>query len=563
MRAGLPLANVARLTRQIALAPGRDHLSTLIEDASMDAPEMVEAVLDSAARFANDVLVPLNDAMDTMGCKLVDGRVVTAPGHSVAWAEYMAAGWPTIEAAPEVGGQGMPLALTFAVQAVFDRACPAFGMLPVPQRSAAKLIQAYGDDETRAEWLAELANGSRGATICVSEADAGSDLRRIRTRAALDGNGVWRVTGEKCWISFADHDLTEQVGHCVLALAPTPDGRQGPALFLVPSQLPTGTRNSVFVRRIEHKMGLHGSPTCVLGFEGAEAQLLGEPGRGLAQLFVMIVNMRLAVGAMGIGIADGCTDLARAYAAERRQGGSPAPLPIHDHADVQRQLLEMAAETEALRGLLFATANFADLGSRAETEEERRKAQALAQWLLPIVKTLGGEIAFRTASHAVQVLGGAGYTREWPVEQALRDARVLTVFEGTTGMQALDLTRRRLLGEGEIGLNSFLEEARADVAMDPSLALVLDELEAAAQWLRDEPDAVGGAAVGFLEVAGRAALAWIAARLGSAQGDDLATAYLRSAGEHYLRVLAPGTPSARMQVRACDLATRFAAIKVE
>jgi alkylation response protein AidB-like acyl-CoA dehydrogenase len=563
MRAGVPLANVARLTRQIALAPGRDRLATLIEDPSMAAPEMVEAVLESAARFANDVLVPLNDTMDTIGCKLVDGRVVTAPGHSVAWAEYLAAGWPTIEAAPQVGGQGMPLALTFAVQAVFDRACPAFGMLPVPQRSAAKLIQAYGDDETCAEWLVELANGRRGATICVSEADAGSDLRRIRTRAAQDGDGVWRVTGEKCWISFADHDLTEQIGHCVLALAPTLDGREGSALFLVPSQLPNGTRNGVFVRRIEHKMGLHGSPTCVLGFENAEARLLGEPGRGLAQLFVMIVNMRLAVGAMGIGIADGCTDVARSYAAERRQGGSPAPLPIHDHADVQRQLLEMAAETEALRGLLFATANFADLGSRAETEAERRKAQALAQWLLPIVKTLGGEIAFRTASNAVQVLGGAGYTREWPVEQALRDARVLTVFEGTTGMQALDLARRRLLSEGEFGLAAFLEEARADAAMEPSLAFVLRELEGAAQWLRDDPDAVGGGAVGFLEVAGRAALTWIAARLTGVQDDDLASAYLRNVGEHYLQVLAPGTPTARMRVHPFDLARRFAAIRVE
>jgi alkylation response protein AidB-like acyl-CoA dehydrogenase len=535
----------------------------MIEDPSMLAPEMVEAVLDGAAHFASDVLVSLNNTMDAVGCKLVEGRVVTAPGHRESWANYVAAGWPAIEAAPEVGGQGIQLALTFAVQAVFDRACPAFGMLPVPQRSAAKLIEAFGDDATRTEWLPELTKGSRGATICISEVEAGSDLRRIRTRAAQDENGDWRVTGEKCWISFADHDLTEQIGHCVLTLAPMPDGREGPTLFLVPSQLPNGTRNGIFVRRIEHKMGLHGSPTCVLGFEGAEARLLGEPGRGLAQLFVMIVNMRLAVGAMGIGIADACTDVARAYAAERRQGGSPAPVPIHNHADVQRQLLEMAAETEALRGLLFATANFTDLGSRAETEEERRKAQALAQWLLPIVKTLGGEIAFRTASNAVQVLGGAGYTREWPVEQALRDARVLTVFEGTTGMQALDLTRRRLLGERAIGLAVFLEEAKADATMQPSFALVLSELEAAAQWLHDEPDAVDGAAVGFLEVAGRAALAWMAARLASAQGDDPATAYLRNVGEHYLQVLAPGTPMARMRVRPSDLARRFAAIRME
>lgn len=563
MRAGFPLADVARVARQLALAPGADRVAAVMEDASVVAPDTVEAVLDGAARFAQDVLGPLNDAMDAVGCKLVDGRVVTVPGHQQAWSDYVAAGWPTIEAAPEVGGQGMPLALTFAAQALFDRACPAFGMLPVPQRSAAKLIGAYGDSETKAEWLPELASGSCGATICVSEVEAGSDLRRIRTRARMDEQGRWSVTGEKCWISFGDHDLTERVGHCVLARAPMPDGREGPTLFLVPSVRQDGARNAVIVHRIEHKMGLHGSPTCVLGFEGAEARLLGQPGRGLAQLFVMITNMRLAVGAMGLGIADGCTDLARGYAAERKQGGNPGPVPIHNHADVQRQLLEMAAETEALRGLLFAAANFSDLGARSADEEDRRKAQALAQWLLPIVKTLGGEIAFRTASSAVQVLGGAGYTREWPVEQALRDARVLTVFEGTTGMQALDLAHRRLLGDGEIGFAAFLEEARPDAATQPGLAAVLDELEAAAQWLRDDPSAVGAAAVGFLEVAGRAALAWIAARFADASGDDPATLYLRASGEHYLAAIAPGIPTARMRMRVSELDTRFAGIRAQ
>jgi alkylation response protein AidB-like acyl-CoA dehydrogenase len=562
MRAFYPGVDVSRIARQVSLAPGVNRLAALIEDVSVVAPEMVEAVLHGAASFAQDRLVPLNDTMDAVGCKLRGGRVVTVPGHCEAWNDYVAAGWPTIEASHEFGGQDMPLALTFAAQVVFDRACPAFGMLAVSQRSAAKLIGAFADPETQAEWLPGLANGSHGATICVSEAGAGSDLRSIRTLAVADEQGRWSVIGEKSWISFGDHDLTERVGHCVLARAPTADGGHGPTLFLVPSVRDTGERNAVVVHRIEHKMGLHGSPTCVLGFEGAEGRLLGQPGRGLAQLFVMIANMRLAVGAMGVGIADGATDLARSYAAERKQGGRPGPVPIHDHADVQRQLLEMACETEALRGLLFAAANFADVGIRAQTEDERHEAQALAQWLLPIVKTLGGEIAFRTASSAVQVLGGAGYTREWPAEQAVRDARVLTVFEGTTGMQALDLAHRRLLAKGDIGFATFLKEARRDAASQPILRAVLDELEDAAHWLYEHSEAVDAAAVGFLEVAGRAALSWIAARLARAEGADPATAYLRSAGEHYLAVLAPGTPAARMRLRRSELEARFAAIRV-
>ena len=561
MRALYPPAATARIAAQLALAPGTGRVRAAVGDAAIPDQEMIEAVLDGASAFAQNTLAPLNQLMDAQGCGLVDGRVVTASGHRNAWNDYVAAGWPTIEASPDVGGQGLPLALTFAAQAVFDRACPAFGMLPVPQRSAAKLIAAFGDEVTQAEWLPGLAAGTHGATICVSEVEAGSDLRRIRTHAQRDADGLWTVSGEKCWISFGDHDLTDLIGHCVLARAPMLDGRNGLSLFLVPSCKADGTRNAVDVLRIEHKLGLHGSPTCTLAFNGSEAKLLGQPGRGLAQMFVMISNMRLAVGAMGLGIADGCTDLARQYAADRKQGGSPDPVPIHDHADVQRQLLDMAAETEALRGLLFAAANAAELSTRAASAQERQEAQALAQWLLPIVKTVGGEIAFRTASNAIQVLGGAGYTTEWPAEQALRDARVLTVFEGTTGMQALDLAHRRLLGQGEIGCATFMARARRDAGDQPALAGVLDELEQAADWLRENESAIGAAAVPFLEVAGRAALAWNAARIAAAPGDGPDAAYLRAAGAHYLAAFASGDPGAKLRLAPVTLAARFAAIR--
>jgi 3-(methylthio)propanoyl-CoA dehydrogenase len=305
----------------------------------------------------------------------------------------------------------------------------------VPQRSAFRLIDAYGTDAMRSEWLPRLASGEWGATVCVSEVGAGSDLARATTRAVQNEDGTWSVTGEKSWISYGDHDLTDQIGHAVLAQVIDAEGRKRPSLFLVPASLPDGSVNRVAVRRIEHKLGLHGSPTCALGFEGATGWLLGEPGRGLAQLFVMIANMRLAVGAMGLGIASAAADVALAYAAERKQGGKPNPVPINQHADVRLQLLDAMAAPTLLRGLLFAVANANDLAMQGDAE-----AGALAAWLLPIVKTTGGEMAFDTAGTAIQVLGGAGYINEWLVEQALHDARVLTIFEGATGIQALDLT---------------------------------------------------------------------------------------------------------------------------
>jgi alkylation response protein AidB-like acyl-CoA dehydrogenase len=507
-------------------------------------------VLDGADKFARDVLEPLNFAMDRNGCSLVDGRVVTAPGHQTAWANYVEAGWPTLEAAEEHGGQGLPAILAFAAQELFDRACPAFGMLPVPQRSAFRLIDAYGTDAMRSEWLPRLASGEWGATVCVSEVGAGSDLARATTRAVQNEDGTWSVTGEKCWISYGDHDLTDQIGHAVLAQVIDAEGRKRPSLFLVPARMPDGSVNRVAVRRIEHKLGLHGSPTCALGFEGATGWLLGEPGRGLAQLFVMIANMRLAVGAMGLGIASAAADVALAYAAERKQGGKPDPVPISHHADVRLQLLDALAAPTLLRGLLFAVANANDLAMQGDAE-----AGALAAWLLPIVKTTGGEVAFDTAGAAIQVLGGAGYTNEWPVEQALRDARVLTIFEGATGIQALDLTHRRLLAD-DSSYHAFLGVAA--ICSDDRLKKCIAELEKAANWLKANPAKADGGATAFLHLAAIAALSWIAAEYAASGTED---SFLLVAAEHWLDTATDKAAALVAQVSAgSDLANRFAAL---
>ena len=559
MRGPLPPAGTACMAAQIEAAYGMAQVRALNPGFADATPETIAAILEEAALFADRVLVPLNDVADAAGCQLVDGRVRTAPGHPDSWAAFVAAGWPTLDQPVEhrgqaLGGQGLPLVVAAAVQAVFDRACPAFGMLSVPQRAAARLIAAHGDAAMQAEWLPMLIRGEWGATICISEPDAGSDAGRIRTLAVPDGES-WRVTGEKIWISYGDHDLSPRIGHCLLARTPgAPPGGQGLSLFLVPDLLDAAdpaSRNAVSVRRIEHKTGLHASPTCAMGFDGAQARLIGEQGRGLAQMFVMITNMRLAVGVQGAGMAAAAADIAQHYAAERLQGG-PAdapPLPIDRHADVQRMLLGLVARAEVLRGLVLAAANLADLAAHTPAGSDRDDMAAFAQLLLPIVKTLGGQIGFEAGSEAVQVLGGAGYTREWAAEQAMRDARVLTLFEGTTGIQALDLLHRRLWRGDRRGLAVFTAAARATcadlAAIAPAqagqLATCLDLLsDAAARLLalQPTPRAAEAGATAFLQLAGLAATGWIAARLAVLPPIDAAARRLAAAGSFWLDDLA-------------------------
>ena len=544
-RANAPI-DIAALAAHINAAPGLARLREVSDGARQADAETINSVLGEAVRFCQDVLVPLNEQCDREGCTLENGRVRLSPAYAAAWRAYVSAGWPTLDHPIEIGGQGLPLFLAAAVQQCVDASCAAFGMLPVLQRSAARLIAAHGSDSLREEWLPHLVTGEWAATICISEADAGSDAARLRTRAAQDSEGVWRIEGEKCWISFGDHDLTPRIGHCLLARTPV-----GLSLFLVPSAMSPecdgGAPNSVVVRRVEEKMGLHGSPTCALGFEGARAHLIGVEGRGLQHLFVMITNMRLAAGVQGLGLAAAATDLACLYASERRQGGpiSAPPIPIGEHADVQRMLLDMSSRVEMIRGLAMAIAVQADLAVAENDEAQRETASAMLQWLLPIFKTIGGECGFDVSSEAVQVLGGAGYTREWPIEQFMRDARVATIFEGTTGIQALDLLHRRLWRDEGAGLNVFLAAARADTVAcsdgpRQSAEHVFARLESAGrrmgEWKSRPHDAEAGATA-FLRLAGLAATAWIAGRLIAHESDTPTARRLASLGRYWLSSL--------------------------
>lgn len=520
-KAEIPTIDSSVLAAQLEALPALADLRTSQPAYAEATPDVVAAILETAAQWAKDYLDPLNATEGFDPPCIVDGRVEVNALHHRAWAAFTEAGWLGLDLPIDAGGQGLPLAVGVAVQEIMDRHCPAFGMVSVPVRSAVRLIDAYGDWEQKARWLPLLVEGRVAATICISEAGAGSDVMRMRTKAVRRDDGSWSVTGEKQWISFGSHDLTDGILHCLLARTA---GTKGLSLFLVPDQI-GGKANGVFVRRLEEKLGLHLSPTCAMGFEDAAATLLGEEGRGLQQMFVMIANMRLSVGAMGLGIASGVADIALNYARERRQGGAgPEPCPIIEHPDVQRQLLDIHAETEMLRGLLYQVAVEADLSRDAQLADATDR-QKLVQWLLPILKTLGGETAFDCASAALQVLGGAGYTCDWPVEQALRDARVLPVFEGTTGIQAIDLLRRRLWSDQGAGLAIFLAKARAEVARlragnhlaeaeeaDDVLDLLDRTGKVMAQWADSPAEGEAGASA-FLKLASIAALTWVAARL--------------------------------------------------
>lgn len=534
--------DVSTLLVQIEHTPGIDRLRSLDGAIGSADAELTAAILEQAADFCAGQIAPINPDADRQGCRLNDGRVTVPTAFAPAWDAYVKLGWPMLDLPEEIGGQGLPLFLSSTVQQLLDGSCAAFGMLPVLVRSAARLIHAHGSEAMRAEWLPRLVSGEWAATICISEADAGSDASRARAAAVANDDGSWSVTGEKMWISFGDHDLCPRIGHCVLART-----ESGLSLFLVPDTLGDGTRNSVSVRRIEHKLGLHGSPTCALGLERAKGWLIGQEGRGLSQLFVMIVNMRLCVGAQGLGLGATAVQVAREYSSERRQGGPPGlrPITIDEHPDVQRQLLEMISKLEVLRGLGLLLGVQADLARHDPDQRQREDAAALVAFLLPIYKTLAGGAGFELSSDAIQVLGGAGYTDEWPVEQALRDGRVATIYEGTTGMQALDLLHRRLWHDGAAGLAALLTMVRNDLAGrsdDPAMAAlegcaILERAADRLEGLRDDPPKAEAGATAFLELAGLATLGWIAARLCVIAGEGDAARELRVAGVWFSRDL--------------------------
>ncbi len=425
---------------------------------------MLAGVLTEAAKIAENVVDPLDKVSDREGAVFENGKVRVPTPFRTAFDQIAEGGWMGLEHAEDYGGMGMPLAVFAAVNPLFERACIAFMMSVGGARAAALLLADWAEPEIRDDWVPALISGERCATICISEPGAGSDVGRIRTRAEPDGHGGWAVSGQKIWISFGDHDLRDRIGHCLLARTGDAPGTRGLSLFLVERG------PGVTCERIEEKLGLHGSPTCALHFDKAPARLIGTEGRGLSQLFSMIRHMRLMVACQGLGAAAKCYDIARAHAEERKQGGSSKadPVPIIQHPDVRRQLLDLKSAIDLFRLALVETACAADLS------DSDPDLAAFTAWMLPLIKNFGAEMGFDAAGKAILVLGGAGFTQDYALEQVLRDTRVLAIYEGTTGMQGQDFFLRQTLGNEGRAVQAFLTRARAETAGHPRQSEVIE-----------------------------------------------------------------------------------------
>ena len=426
----------------------------LLAYAAVDA-ELIDQVCEAVHEFTQGVLAPLNAAGDRAGSVLqADGQVRTPPGFPAAWQAFVQAGWPALACHPDDGGQGLPHTLEAVLHEAVSAANPGWGTFFGILHGGYACLRAHGSELLKQRYLADMASGQALVTMALTEPQAGSDLGLVRTRAEPQADGSARLTGTKIFISGGDHDLTPQIVHLVLARLPdAPPGSKGLSLFLVPKWLPDGTRNPVTVERLEEKMGLHASPTCVLRFDGATGWLASEPERGLAAMFVMMNSARITVGLQGVGTAAAALAQAEAYAAERVQGGRA----ILEHAPVQRLLARTRAWTEGGRMLALWTALRLDVAHAHPQAGERERALREVSVATPVVKALLTEQGFAGVSDCLQVYGGHGYVREWGIEQRLRDLRVAMLYEGTNEIQALDLLQRKIAPDRGAALRELLD----------------------------------------------------------------------------------------------------------
>ncbi len=454
---------------------GFAELSSEIPAFAEATPDLADAVLAEAARFAEDVLLPLNRVGDREGCRLDGDAVRTPPGWREAYRAFCAAGWHGIALPPEHGGQGLPGCLAAAVKEMVCAANLSFSLAPLLTAGAVGTLLHAGTEALPAADIARLVSGEWAGTMNLTEPQAGSDLSLIRSRAEAAGDGSYRLFGQKIFITYGEHDLTDNIVHLVLARLPdAPPGVKGISLFLVPRSLADGRRNDVRCIALEHKLGIHASPTCVMAYGeagGAVARLVGEPNRGLETLFVMMNEARLGVGLQGVALGERAYQMARAYARERRQGRDPAsgesPAPLDRHPDVRRMLLLMKSRVQACRALTYLAYGLLDRAGAHPDPAERRAALALGEYLIPLVKAGATEMAVEVSSLALQVHGGAGYIEETGIAQILRDARITTIYEGTTGIQANDLVLRKLLrdsGATESALRGQVSATAAGLA---------------------------------------------------------------------------------------------------
>ena len=459
--------------------------------ADLDA-QTTQAILDEAAKLAREELAPLNQAGDRQGCQLHDGAVTTPDGFAQAYATYRDGGWNGLAFDTEYGGQGLPWTLAFAVQEMWQGANLAFGLCPLLNQGAVEALQAHGTKEQKDTYLPKLIHGDWTGTMNLTEPQAGSDLGKITARAWRDNDGNYRLQGNKIYITYGEHDWAENIIHLVLARLPdAPEGVKGVSMFLAPKFIPdtngnAGRRNDVWCTGMEHKLGIHASPTCAMTYggnnDGAIAYLVGEEHQGIKHMFTMMNNARLCVGLQGVALAERATQAAHAHAGERVQGRDAATgerdVTIDRHGDVRRMLMTMRALSRAGRGLCYSAARSLDHAHKGDAE-----AQARLDLLTPVVKAWCTEIAQEVSDLAIQVHGGMGFIEETGVAQFYRDARILPIYEGTNGIQAMDLVFRKVLKDDGAALNAFLDELSR--IRQARVEMLAGHLPGIADWLAD------------------------------------------------------------------------------
>ncbi|MEA3394083.1 MAG: acyl-CoA dehydrogenase family protein [Pseudomonadota bacterium] len=525
------LDDIQHILTAVLDAPAQ--LQALPPFAEVDT-DLMQQVQEEAGKFVASEIAPLQRIGDETGCRFDAGVVTAPPGFRQAYQAFWQGGWPSLACATEDGGQGLPSVLEAVLYEMLSAANHGWTMAPGLLHGAYECLKHHGSEELKTRYLEKIATGEWLATMCLTEPHAGSDLGLVRTKATPQGDDSYRISGTKIFISGGEHDLSDNIVHLVLARLPdAPAGPKGLSLFLAPKLLPDGSRNPVVCERIEEKMGLHGSPTCVMRFDAATGWLVGEPNRGLNAMFVMMNAARMHVGLQGIGLLEAAWQKASAYAQERRQMRAPGPRKSNEAADliaehpaIQRMLDTQRAWIDGGRVLAYRTAVELDIAKHHADAARRERAQRWCSLVTPVLKSAWTHQAFHGASECLQVFGGHGYVREWGIEQIVRDARVAMIYEGTNEIQAIDLLVRKVLPDGGAALSALLDELAQEMdASQAAQAAVLHHFDAvrklAAQLSQanaQQAELAYWVADDFLRAVALALLGWAWTRIGAANG---------------------------------------------